>query len=58
MNQHERGFRVVCAWCDALIRRSSTKDSLGMCLQCHARMVRENRRSYGQAEKPFKSSER
>lgn len=29
-----------------------------MCLQCHARMLREYTRSYTQAEKSLKSSER
>jgi ribosomal protein L37AE/L43A len=57
-NQHETEFQVVCAWCGALIRHSRRKNSLGMCLQCHARMLREYTRSYTQAEKSLKSSER
>jgi hypothetical protein len=37
--REELGFKVVCTWCGSLIRRTSVKDSHGMCLNCYSRML-------------------
>ena len=58
VNQNQFGFQVVCAWCGAVIRQNSAKNSQGMCLQCYARILREHNRSYAQAGKSLKASER
>ena len=39
-------FKVLCEWCGGLIRRSSVKDSRGMCLTCYARMLNEHFRQH------------
>jgi hypothetical protein len=37
----ELNFKVVCTWCGVVIRRTSAKDSHGMCLKCYSRMLSE-----------------
>jgi hypothetical protein len=39
--QGELHFKVFCSWCGVIIRRTSTKDSHGMCLKCYSRMLGE-----------------
>jgi hypothetical protein len=39
-------FKVECTWCGTIIRRSSVKDSRGMCLRCYARMLSEHGRPH------------
>lgn len=38
----ELRFKVECTWCGAVIRRTDSKDSHGMCLKCYARMLSEH----------------
>jgi hypothetical protein len=38
----ELKYKVECTWCGNIIRRSSAKDSHGMCLKCYARMLGEH----------------
>jgi len=40
--REEFNFKVECSWCGKIIRRTSTKDSHGMCLKCYARMLGEH----------------
>jgi hypothetical protein len=40
--REEQRFKVVCTWCGSLIRRTSVKDSHGMCLKCYSRMLGEH----------------
>ncbi|HMF55352.1 MAG TPA: hypothetical protein VK619_03245 [Pyrinomonadaceae bacterium] len=35
-------YRVECAWCGIIIRRTNSKNSRGMCLKCYARMLGEH----------------
>jgi hypothetical protein len=35
-------FKVVCAWCGALIRLRERKDSEGMCAACFRRLLHEH----------------
>ncbi len=53
-----RRFKVVCAWCGAVIRHSARKDSQGMCPNCHARMLSDYNRAHAHAAGQFKASER
>ncbi|HET9526528.1 MAG TPA: hypothetical protein VFO99_10190, partial [Pyrinomonadaceae bacterium] len=34
-------YDVVCSWCGAVIRSSTTENSEQMCLICHARMLND-----------------
>ncbi|HYY57069.1 MAG TPA: hypothetical protein VE842_07020 [Pyrinomonadaceae bacterium] len=52
------GFKVECAWCGIVIRRSNVKDSRGMCLKCYARMLSEHGRSHEQGRMPHWASDR
>lgn len=40
--REEQRFKVFCTWCGGLIRRTSVKDSHGMCLKCYSRMLGEH----------------
>jgi hypothetical protein len=40
--REELKFRVECAWCGNLIRRTNVKDSHGMCLKCYTRMLSQH----------------
>lgn len=52
-------FKVVCTWCGAVIRRTSARDSRGMCLKCYALMLREHARSTAEhMDRPRWASER
>ncbi len=42
--QSELTFAVVCVWCGAEMRRASTPESQGMCVQCFRRMLEEHAR--------------
>ncbi|HEX8097037.1 MAG TPA: hypothetical protein VF507_03335 [Pyrinomonadaceae bacterium] len=53
----ELRLKVVCAWCDSVIRRASVKDSRGMCLKCYARMLCEYNRAQ-EGQRPRWASER
>ncbi|HEY0006950.1 MAG TPA: hypothetical protein VGB17_19375 [Pyrinomonadaceae bacterium] len=57
--QQNLNFQVVCSWCGHLIRRTSAKDSHGMCLKCYARMLQEHNRSPArEGQAPRRSSDR
>ncbi len=51
-------FKVECTWCGAIIRRSSVKDSRGMCLKCYAHMLSEHGRSHETGNAPRWASDR
>lgn len=56
--QGRGGFKVVCAWCGVVIRRNSSREGTGMCLDCHARLLGDyNRRGY-RADTSGKASQR
>jgi hypothetical protein len=44
--REELRFKVECTWCGSLIRRTSVKDSHGMCLKCYSRMLGEHGHAY------------
>lgn len=46
---------VVCNWCGTVIRRTSAKDSHGLCLKCYARMLSERGPASWEAETPSKA---
>jgi hypothetical protein len=50
-------FKAVCSWCGAVIRRTSARDSRGMCLKCYALMLREHTR-VREDERPRWANER
>lgn len=52
-SREELKFKVMCAWCGSVIRRTSVKDSHGMCLKCYARMLGEHGHSH-ERENPFR----
>ncbi len=56
--QTEPDYQVSCAWCEAVIRRSQTKDSHGMCMKCYYRILREHINAYQPMQKPVYASER
>ncbi|HYE65830.1 MAG TPA: hypothetical protein VD966_09605 [Pyrinomonadaceae bacterium] len=56
--QDELKFLVVCTWCGVIIRRTSAKDSRGMCLKCYARMLNEHGRAHEQGAAPRWASDR
>jgi hypothetical protein len=41
-SREDLNFKVECTWCGAIIRRTSARDSHGMCLKCYARMLGEH----------------
>ena len=51
-------FKVECTWCGGIIRRTSAKDSRGMCLKCYARMLGEHGRPGNQNYMPRWASDR
>lgn len=51
-------FKVECTWCGTIIRRSSVKDSRGMCLKCYARMLSDHARSHLNGTAPRWASDR
>jgi hypothetical protein len=42
--QAQNDFCVVCIWCGLSIRRESTENSYGICLQCFYRILSEQLR--------------
>ena len=38
--------KVVCAWCDGVIRSAAAKAAKRMCQTCFARMMREHSRAH------------
>jgi hypothetical protein len=54
----EARFKMVCTWCGVLIRRTSAKDSHGMCLKCYARMLSERGYPSWQTDAPSGRSQR
>lgn len=40
-SQSKPAFDVVCSWCGAVIRSSTSETSEQMCLICHARMLND-----------------
>jgi hypothetical protein len=52
------GYKVECTWCGVIIRRTSVKDSHGMCLKCYARMLGEHGRAHEQGNVPRWASDR
>ena len=54
----EPDYQVSCAWCEAVIRKSATKDSHGMCMACYYRILREHISAYQPTQKPVYASER
>ena len=52
------GFKVECTWCGTIIRRTSVKDSHGMCLKCYARMLGEHGRAHEHGSVPRWASDR
>lgn len=51
-------YKVVCTWCGVIIRRTSAKDSRGMCLKCYARMLSEHVQAYEKSTGPRWASDR
>jgi hypothetical protein len=37
----QRGFKVVCSWCGAIIRSDPSQAAERMCLICHARLLND-----------------
>ena len=54
----EGQYKVVCAWCGAVIRLRERKDSEGMCADCFRRMLLERTRLRTRVALPDKASER
>lgn len=48
-------FKVVCTWCGIIIRRTSAKDSHGMCLKCYSRMLSERGAAHWQRDAPSRA---
>ena len=55
--QRRFDYKVVCTWCDGVIRHSSVKDSRGMCQKCYAHLLDEHLRPQ-RAASPARASER
>ena len=53
-----QSFKVVCVWCGDVIRFNQSKDSKGMCLKCHARMMHEYNLTHMQGGTALRASER
>jgi hypothetical protein len=51
-------FRLVCVWCEDVIRRNNPKESRGMCAKCYARMLSEYTRPLQQGRNLSEASER
>ncbi len=54
----ELHFKVLCSWCGIIIRRTSAKDSHGMCLKCYSRMLSERGQARWQADATASASRR
>jgi hypothetical protein len=54
----QQTFKVVCVWCGDVIRFNHSKNSQGMCMKCHARMLRDYNLAHMQRDASLRASER
>ena len=59
LDEAKSNFKVVCAYCKAVIRRDAYEDAEGMCLDCYHRIITKHLRSGQHADsKALNASER